>query len=86
MSDQAGALVRCLDAGGVALFGADTVYGLACDPTNPDAVERMLALKGRPAGKPAAIAYFELEHGARRRCRSSASAPARRSARSCPAR
>jgi L-threonylcarbamoyladenylate synthase len=61
MTAAAGALVRCLDAGGVALFGADTVYGLACDPVNVDAVERMLALKGRPTGKPAAVAYFDLD-------------------------
>ena len=27
-------------AGGVAVFPADTVYGLACDPENTDAVER----------------------------------------------
>jgi L-threonylcarbamoyladenylate synthase len=61
MTGGADALERCLDAGGVALFGADTVYGLACDPLNPEAVGRMLALKARPAGKPAAIAYFELD-------------------------
>jgi L-threonylcarbamoyladenylate synthase len=61
MSDRGEALVRCVGGGGIVLFGADTVYGLACDPCNRDAVERMLALKGRPAGKPAAIAFFELE-------------------------
>jgi L-threonylcarbamoyladenylate synthase len=26
---------RCIAAGGVAVFPADTVYGLACDPGKP---------------------------------------------------
>ena len=37
---------RCVAGGGVAVFPADTVYGLACDPGNADAVERLYALKG----------------------------------------
>ncbi len=57
---QREALVRCLDAGGVALFGADTVYGLCCDPDRPDAVARLYALKGRAPAKAAAIAFFSL--------------------------
>ncbi|GAC1340608.1 MAG: hypothetical protein NVSMB29_09750 [Candidatus Dormibacteria bacterium] len=28
----------------------DTVYGIVCDPTNPAAVDRLYAVKGRPAG------------------------------------
>jgi tRNA threonylcarbamoyl adenosine modification protein (Sua5/YciO/YrdC/YwlC family) len=47
--------------GGVVLFPSDTVYGLACDPENADAVERLYALKGRPADKAAAVMFFELE-------------------------
>lgn len=49
---------RCLRGGGVAVFPADTVYGLACDPGNPAAIERMYALKGRDRGKPAAMMHF----------------------------
>jgi L-threonylcarbamoyladenylate synthase len=48
-------------AGGVAVFPADTVYGLACDPASTAAVARLYALKGRPAGKPAAVMWFALE-------------------------
>jgi L-threonylcarbamoyladenylate synthase len=55
---QRDALVRCLDAGGVALFGADTVYGLCCDPLSAAAVARLFALKGRSRAKPAALAFF----------------------------
>jgi L-threonylcarbamoyladenylate synthase len=51
----------CIRAGGVAVFGADTVYGLACDPENGDAVARLYALKGRPPDKPAAVMYFDRE-------------------------
>jgi L-threonylcarbamoyladenylate synthase len=53
------AFARCIAAGGVAVFGADTVYGLACDPDNADAVARLYALKGRPPAKPAAVMYFD---------------------------
>ncbi len=55
------ALDRCIAGGGVAVFPADTVYGLACDPENAAAVERLYALKGRPTRKPSAVMWFELE-------------------------
>ena len=48
-------------SGGVAVFPADTVYGLACDPASAAAVDRLYALKGRPADKPAAVMFFSLE-------------------------
>ena len=60
MSDR-DALQRCLITGGVALFPSDTVYGLACDPNNRAAVERLYALKGRDLAKPSAVMFFELE-------------------------
>jgi L-threonylcarbamoyladenylate synthase len=55
-----GALERCIEGGGIAVFPADTVYGLACDPANRDAVERLYALKGRELSKPSAVMFFEL--------------------------
>jgi L-threonylcarbamoyladenylate synthase len=36
-------------AGRIVVVPTDTVYGLACDPANPDAVEAVYAVKGRPA-------------------------------------
>ncbi len=51
---------RCIGVGGVAVFPADTVYGLACDPENRVAVERLYRLKRRPLDKPSAIMFFEL--------------------------
>jgi L-threonylcarbamoyladenylate synthase len=47
--------------GGVVVFPADTVYGLACDPENAEAVARLYALKGRPPDKPAAVMFFDRE-------------------------
>jgi L-threonylcarbamoyladenylate synthase len=58
--EQARALGACVAAGGVAVFPADTVYGLACDPENAQAVDRLYALKGRPPEKPAAVMFFDL--------------------------
>jgi L-threonylcarbamoyladenylate synthase len=52
------ALERTVAAGGVAIFPADGLYGLACDPLNPAAVERIHGLKGRDEGKPSAVLYF----------------------------
>jgi L-threonylcarbamoyladenylate synthase len=52
---------RCIASGGVAVFPADTVYGLACDPTSPAAVARLYELKGRPPDKPAAVMFFALD-------------------------
>jgi len=52
------ALERCVGEGGVAIFPADTLYGLACDPLNADAIERIHAIKGRGEGKPSAVMYF----------------------------
>lgn len=51
---------ECVRAGGVVVFPADTVYGLACDPENTEAVARLYALKGRPPTKPAAVMFFSL--------------------------
>jgi L-threonylcarbamoyladenylate synthase len=50
---------RCMRVGGVAVFPADTVYGLACDPDLPDAVRRLYALKRRRPDKPAAVMFFD---------------------------
>jgi L-threonylcarbamoyladenylate synthase len=51
-------LELCIAAGGVAVFPADGLYGLACDPLNQKAIERIHRIKGRDEGKPAAILYF----------------------------
>jgi L-threonylcarbamoyladenylate synthase len=60
-AQDASAFERCVAAGGLAIFPADTVYGLACDPDAEEAVQRLYRLKGRDAGKPAAVLLFSLE-------------------------
>jgi L-threonylcarbamoyladenylate synthase len=57
---DAQAFERCMAAGGVAVFPSDTVYGLACDPDNRPAVERLYRLKRRPPGKASAVMFFDL--------------------------
>ena len=52
---------RCIGRGGVAVFPADTVYGLACNPGSPSSIDRMLALKKREQGRPSAVMFFQLE-------------------------
>jgi L-threonylcarbamoyladenylate synthase len=61
VSDSVEAFERCMAVGGLAVFPADTVYGLACDAQNRVAVERLYLLKRRPLGKPSAVMFFELE-------------------------
>ena len=43
---RAGALIR---AGGVIAYPTEGVWGLGCDPLDAEAVERILAIKDRPA-------------------------------------
>jgi L-threonylcarbamoyladenylate synthase len=52
---------RCIAVGGVAVFPADTVYGLACEPDSKQAVERLYRLKRRRPDKPAAVMFFALD-------------------------
>ena len=52
------ALERYVGDGRIAIFPADTLYGLGCDPLNGAAVERIHAIKGRDQGKPSAVMYF----------------------------
>ena len=60
-SEDAQAIERCMAVGGVAVFPADTVYGLACDPGNRVAVERLYLLKRRHLAKPSAVMFFDLD-------------------------
>ena len=45
-------IARTLEAGGVVCYPTDTVYGLAVNPLNQNAVERLFTLKGRDELKP----------------------------------
>jgi len=58
--EHAEAFERCMGVGGVAVFGADTVYGLACDVQDRLAVGRLYRLKRRSLDKPSAVMFFDL--------------------------
>ncbi|MBT4609276.1 MAG: threonylcarbamoyl-AMP synthase [Gemmatimonadetes bacterium] len=44
--------VETLKTGGVIVYPTDTVYGIGCDITNKNAIERIQRIKGRDAKKP----------------------------------
>ena len=52
LQDQIQTAVDLLKRGGVVGIPTDTLYGLAADPLDEDAVRRIFRLKGRPAGHP----------------------------------
>jgi L-threonylcarbamoyladenylate synthase len=52
---------RCISVGGVALFPADTVYGLATDPDSREGVDRLYRLKGRLPDKASAVMFFRVD-------------------------
>lgn len=61
-ADEVEAFAGCVAAGGVALFPADTVYGLGTSPEQQAGVRRLYEIKGRPPERPAAVMFFDLDH------------------------
>jgi len=49
------AAARVLAGGGLVVYPTETLYGLGADATNAAAVDRLVAVKGREAGKPIAV-------------------------------
>lgn len=49
------AAARTLANGGVIVYPTETLYGLGADASNELALQRLVALKGREAGKPIAL-------------------------------
>jgi L-threonylcarbamoyladenylate synthase len=60
-ADDSQTFERCIAVGGIAVFPADTVYGLACEPDTKEAVQRLYMLKRRRPDKPAAVMFFALD-------------------------
>ncbi len=54
--------VGTLRAGGIIAYPTETVFGLGCDPLNPDAIKYLLALKRRPIKKGLILIGAQLEH------------------------
>jgi tRNA threonylcarbamoyl adenosine modification protein (Sua5/YciO/YrdC/YwlC family) len=61
MSGAAKDFERVIRGGGLAVFPADTVYGIACSPLDEFAVERLYLLKRRPKSKPSGVMFFSVE-------------------------
>ncbi len=61
-AEEVSTFERCIAVGGVALFPADTVYGLAAEPDSREGVERLYALKRRRPDQPAAVMFFALDY------------------------
>lgn len=53
--------LEVLRTGGLVAFPTDTVYGLAADLHNPDAIKKLYEVKGREAGKAIAVLIGEPE-------------------------
>ena len=51
-ADDLSTAVKLLAAGEIVALPFETVYGLAADATNPDALRRIFQAKGRPADHP----------------------------------
>ncbi|MGB8191289.1 MAG: L-threonylcarbamoyladenylate synthase [Chitinophagaceae bacterium] len=43
--------LKILNTGGTILYPTDTIWGIGCDATNPDAVEKIYNIKRRPSHK-----------------------------------
>jgi L-threonylcarbamoyladenylate synthase len=53
--NQIAEAARRIRAGGVVAFPTETVYGLAADALNPDAVNAVFEMKGRPESRPMSV-------------------------------
>ena len=61
MSSTLADALRALAAGQLVVYPTDTLLGLGADARNPDAVQRLVALKGRPPGLPVSVALSSTE-------------------------
>ena len=60
--------IEVLNRGGLILYPTDTIWGIGCDATNPEAVKRVYALKNRVDNKallllvdsPVKISFYEI--------------------------
>ncbi len=53
--------VEILQQGGLVAFPTETVYGLGADASNPEAVKKIFAAKGRPANHPLIVHIGDLQ-------------------------
>lgn len=51
LREEVNKALEVLKNGGIILYPTDTIWGIGCDATNPEAVEKIFKLKGRDAKK-----------------------------------
>lgn len=51
LQDEVRKAIEVMKRGGVILYPTDTVWGIGCDATNPEAVKRVYEIKRRPDSK-----------------------------------
>lgn len=51
LDDLCADIIATLDSGGVTVLPTDTIYGLSCRMDRPEALKRLLAIKGRDASR-----------------------------------
>lgn len=51
LKDEINKAFEVLKSGGIILYPTDTIWGLGCDATNVEAVEKLLKIKNRPTEK-----------------------------------
>lgn len=54
-------IISLLNSGGIILYPTDTVYGIGCDATNRQAIDRIYKIKKRPVGKPMSVAFSDFQ-------------------------
>ena len=56
-------VVSCLKNGGLIIYPTDTVYGIGCDLTNKNAIERLCRIKGiKPEKINLSFICYDLSH------------------------
>ncbi|HOV24479.1 MAG TPA: L-threonylcarbamoyladenylate synthase [Candidatus Marinimicrobia bacterium] len=53
-------VLAILQSGAIIAYPTDTIYGLGVDAFQPQAVQKLLQLKGRTAGKPISVLYADV--------------------------
>ncbi|MGK9126146.1 L-threonylcarbamoyladenylate synthase [Olivibacter sp. SA151] len=61
MNNDINQALQVLKSGGVILYPTDTIWGIGCDATNPEAVDKVYQLKGRSKDK-SLIILLDNEH------------------------
>ena len=58
VNDQVKKAFDTVRSGGVILYPTDTIWGLGCDATNRDAIEKLNSIKKRNSKSPMSVSKF----------------------------